>query len=684
MLEPFSTLEKAMQEHLKEMFESTNTLFFVDVDKNDLWKTYLESFPEGTDPVLRKRTEHDCSACRHFIKAFGNVISIKNNVITTIWDFGPKIAGIRYEPVVNALAAYVRNHPISDVFITTDANFGVVKNQELVGDEIVTWEHFHASLPSKFLNKTRKTNDTVRGTLHSIRDVFKRSLEEITQDSVQSVLELIASNSLYKGEEWKTVLIEFARHQKAYAKLSSIDKEFYDWEQSIIAGPVIGKIRNHSIGTLLVDISKGMDLDEAVRRYEAMVAPSNYKRPKAIFTKKMLEDAEKTVIDLGYQDSLSRRHATLEDITINNILFANRNVAKHLAGNVFKEMVKEVVVKPKTFDKIEEVPINVFVSEILPTIQKVEVLLENRHQSNLVSLIAPVNKDALSMFKWNNGFSWAYAGNIADSMKQRVKSLGGDISGVLRFSIQWNTEHDNENDFDAHCIEPNRNEIYFARKRGHASSGMLDVDIIRPSAQTKDGVAVENITWDNLSRMPEGTYQMFVHNYHHVGGRSGFTAEIEFNGQIYSFVYNKELRQSEKVPVADVIYSRRDGFKIVEKIPSSMASRKLWNMDTQQFHPVSVIMMSPNYWDGQDGIGNRHFFFMLKGCQNQESPNGFFNEYLKNDLLEHKRVFEALGSKMRVEPSENQLSGVGFSSTQKNGLVVKVEGHVNRTLKVIF
>ena len=50
--------------------------------------------------------------------------------------------------------------------------------------------------------------------------------------------------------------------------------------------------------------------------------------PKAIFTKKMLEDAKKTIEELGFLDSLGRRHATLDDITVNNILFSNRDAAK--------------------------------------------------------------------------------------------------------------------------------------------------------------------------------------------------------------------------------------------------------------------------------------------------------------------------------------------------------------------
>ena len=72
--------------------------------------------------------------------------------------------------------------------------------------------------------------------------------------------------------------------------------------------------------------------------------------------------------------------------------------------------------------------------------------------------------------------------------------------------------------------------------------------------------------------------------------------------------------------------------------------------------------------------GNKHYFFMLDGCRNPSDVRGFYNEFLSDDLTKHRKVFEMISGLMKCEPSDSQLSGLGFSSTQRNALSVKCDG----------
>ena len=678
----FSEFKKLFQKNFEEMTKDADHLFEIEIDKDEFWNLYLDSFPTGTNEVYRERREFDCSCCRHFIKSIGNAVVIKNNKVRTMWDFST--GDTTFQPVIDALNAYLLSKDVTNAYISKFDKIGTNKNfEELVDGKVTEWEHFYLELPRKFVDTSYRSIGDLQGDIRDTRNVFKRSLDEISEEAVMTVLELIASNTLYKGAEWKVILEKFLEYKRQYMALSDNEKKNFTWENASKAGVTIGRIRNHSIGTLLIDISEDVDLDVAVRKYEAIVAPSNYKRPKAIFTKKMLEEAKKTIEELGYMDSLNRRYATLDDISVNNILFSNKDAAKRISGaSVFDEMMGEVTSSPKKFSKVEEVSAEKFVSDILPTAQSLEVYLENKHVNNLVSLIAPKNKDAQTMFKWNNGFSWAYTGNMTDSMKERVKSAGGKVDGDLRFSIQWNEDGKDNCDLDAHCKEASGYEIYYSSARKPCFSptrGQLDVDIIHPG----NNIAVENITWANRRTMRPGKYKFFVHQFSG-SARNGFRAEIEFDGQIYAFDYSKSMRTYQDVDVAEITLDENGNFTIKELLPSNVSSREVWGLNTNQFVPVSVMMYSPNYWDEQQGIGNKHYFFMLKDCINPEKPNGFYNEFLKQELVQHKRVFEALGGKMAVEDVEDQLSGIGFSSTLRNDIVVKVKGATERVIKIKF
>ena len=309
--------------------------------------------------------------------------------------------------------------------------------------------------------------------------------------------------------------------------------------------------------------------------------------------------------------------------------------------------------------------------------------VETKLANNFVSLIAPTDTSAKSMFKWGNNFSWTYAGNLTDSMKERVKAAGGKIDGDLRFSIQWNEDGTDNYDLDAHCIEANGDEIMFSQYRKPSVSrlgGQLDTDVIDPKGQ----IAVENITWPDRKRMEPGEYVFFVHQYSG-SVKHGFRAEIEFDGTIYSFDYPNSMRAKERVDVATVTLDEHGNFTINCLLPEAKSTRTIWNIQTNEFVPVSVVCYSPNHWSTvEQPIGHKHLFFMLKNCINDENPSGIFNEYLTQELYNHRKVMEALGGQMRCETTDDQLSGLGFALDKRAELVVKVTGATERTFKIKF
>jgi len=183
--------------------------------------------------------------------------------------------------------------------------------------------------------------------------------------------------------------------------------------------------------------------------------------------------------------------------------------------------------------------------------------------------------------------------------------------------------------------------------------------------------------------MLEGTYEVKVNNFNKREAKDfGFDIEIECRGEVGSFNQSTSIKNKEKISVVSFTYSKSDGVKFNKNANTSMSSKEKWGLSTNKFQKVSMIMNSPNHWESN--IGNKHLFFMLEGTHNDETPRGFFNEFLSEDLDKNRRVFEILGGKLKVDSSEKQLSGVGFSSTQRNSIICKVVGKFERTLKINF
>lgn len=668
----FIKFQKAIYDHIRVLTSAGYSLVKTSVDTEEMWEYYQSSFPEGTNPMLKERREYDCNNCKHFVRRMGNVVAIDPNTFkkTSIWNV--QVEGY-YQNVAQAMNEYILAKPISHAFRSETAIIGQASTKDLVRN--VTWNHFYAEVPQTLVTIESDIASTI-GEINNIYQVVNRGLTSLTLDAAETVLELIEGNSIYRGNEFKPQVKAFISLKKKYESLEDSVKSAFVWDSVIRLGNSL-RFRNTVIGTLVEDLTDGVDLDTAVAKYESKVAPSNYKRTSSVITPRMIADAQSTIQSLGLEDDLQRRFAKETDINVSEVLFSAK--AKK-ALNVFDDLTQEASAKcdPKVLSKATTISIKEFITSVLPSLTKLELLVTNSLKSNFVSLIAPTIPRT-SLLRWDNGFSWAYNGDITDSIRETVKKFGGSVEGDLRISLSWF----NADDLDLSVVEPNGSRIYFSRKRSSQSGGTLDLDM-NGLDKHSDTEPVENIIYPDRRKMPQGVYRAIVNNFSKRSNTNpGFVLQVEFDGVIQNFIYNKAFNQNEAM--LDIEFDGV-GFKLKQVCrlleASDGPSQELWGVHTNTFVPVSLVMNSPNHW-GDNVEGNKHYMFMLEGCKNPDTPRSFFNEFLRTDLTKHRKVFEVLGSRLRVPASDEQLSGVGFNDSTNKEFVVRTFGKIQRIYKVV-
>ena len=687
---------------------ATGRLFRVELTGQQIWDLYIGSFSKENNPVFRdpNSTFHNCNHCSNFIRRYANIVAVDDNYnVVTMFDVTPDV---EYQNTVKVLSEAIRASKITEVFFETFDSLnslpyesckksnklfqlGTASNTKIYTkeeaekygivkpEEVRTFNHMHLSLDQMFVDMSGSSVEAIMGNYRDAKNVFQRAMETISLDTLELVRDLINQGSLLDGATHLHKIEQIIPLKKEYDSLPAAQRDNWCWTKSFKLP--FAKFRNELIGVLCSELSEGEEINKACQSWNKRVDPQNYMKTTAPITKKQIEEAKLFVEENGYVESFNRRFATMEDIKVSEILHANAGDGKVKSVSIFDD-VKSTSTRHKRseFEGIEEVTIDKFMKDILPTCSSIEAYFDNKHQGNLVSLTTANDKESKPIFKWSNNYSWTFNGNLAgkSQIKEAVKSAGGKIDGVLRFSITWNETGVDILDFDAHAQEPSPGEhIYYGSFKGHATpmSGMLDVDMIRPRQ-----MGVENIVWSNLSKMRDGVYSFFIRNYDG-GPNKGFKAEIEFNGEIYSYEYNKAV--SKDLNIARVTL-KAGQFTIEHLIPESgVSSKEVYGIETNQFHKVNLVCLSPNHWD-KNNVGNKHYFFMLEDCKSPVSIRGFHNENLLPELANHRKVLEVLGMTNMIEPTKKQLSGLGFNATVKDELIVKVQGTHKRMIKIKF
>lgn len=687
----FVPFGKAIHDNFVKLSKNKN-LFVVGEDYHEISAAYLSFFPEGSNPIYKTRTEHDCSCCKSFLHNIGGVVALDKGKRISIWDMPESqllTLPVHYQEVVKQMSAWVHSQPITSIFATAEPSYGKDRTIQLIPGQppkTITHNHFSAKVPDNFFKKADVGK--VKGLVNTNVQTLKRGLTELKRQALVDTLAFIADkdNPIYRGEEFKPAVKNFLETLDAYE--ASGKSEDFLWENAVTSHA--HGFRNSAIGTLVVDLSDGVPEDKAIASYEVKVAPENYQRPKPVITAKMASEAMATLAKLGLESSLERRMAKLSDISIGNVLWVNNDSKAKMRGSIESILFQAAAKSTKPVDEsnVVQLQIDEFMTKVLPDAVDMEIQLGNNHLGNLMTLTAPVHADAGQLFKWNNGLAWSYKGGITDSeLRKQVAARGGSVTGAFRFSHQWNYDLRNASLMDLHVLIPGwrgkekvgKHDEYGTpvrvgwNCRTHEPTGAVqDVDYVQPAPVGY--VPVENITFPDLARMPNGNYVCAIHNWQlRSPTQGGFKAEIEFGGQVFEYERKEPMANKEWQKVATVTL-KNGVFTIEHHMKPSSSQKEEWGVKTQTFTKVNTVMYSPNHWDGQ-ATGNRHWFFILDGCKNPEPARGIYNEFLKPELEQHRRVFELLGSKTSCPVSDDQLSGVGFSSTKRDSVLVRVKGH---------
>ena len=184
----FSLVKKQLQDNFQSILSLTPYLFYVSIDRDEVWNQYLTGFEQE---VMQ---EHNCNSCKSFLRQYAGIVGIINGERVSIWD-GLTVDN-EYQKSIDNLRNYIHSLPITDVFMNEFASCGTDKNVDKVSG--VVWQHFYINLPGKFVVRAKEI-DSRRGELRTNKETFMRSLEELSIDSTETVLDLIAQGSLYRG-----------------------------------------------------------------------------------------------------------------------------------------------------------------------------------------------------------------------------------------------------------------------------------------------------------------------------------------------------------------------------------------------------------------------------------------------------------------------------------------------------
>lgn len=285
---------------IKTRFDSTinagfTKLFYTTTHKKAaLFDIFLNALP------AEARQHYNCSTCRSFVYEYGDLVAISETgaLYSALWCEGstPKF----FKEAVKALRQYVELQKVAGLFTSSKTTLGTPVTEE--------WYHMSVEFPYTFRYRSTVTQQDFKMLIGALCDY--------SMNAVEVALKMVRSESLYRGNvisnqlEWfHTVLTKWNAPHVSYTYRNNLV-----WKMLAEVSPSYCHIKNGMLGSLLDDISAGMNIDIIKSRFNAKMDPTQYQRPQAAPEVGNIKELMKYIEENNFDNSFARRFATIDDL----------------------------------------------------------------------------------------------------------------------------------------------------------------------------------------------------------------------------------------------------------------------------------------------------------------------------------------------------------------------------------
>lgn len=430
---PFDQFATAIQAHFAKVVANGQPIFTCKPSSN-LYDVYLDSFHSADE-----RQHHTCHCCRQFIERFGNLVVIDPETgkqQSAIWPDSSYDFPAEYQGAATDLRYEVAHAKVDGVFVAKEKTWGT--------PEAGGFSHFHLKPPASLLHRDRLlTPYQVMAQKKQDFGTLSHGLADFTMETVKTAMSLLETDSLYRSEK----VVGPARFLlNLHALIDGIKNRALRsnliWLAVALAPVGFATPRSSMVGTLLEDIAEGMSFETVKRRFASKMHPLQYQRPQAPTRAGNIAQAEKIVEQLGIANSLKRRFARLDEMRL--LWSPKAKVEQPKAGGVFSHLMQSERAAPQLTAKFGAITWAKFASKVLPTAERISVLLEGN--MNFCGVVTAVDPDAPPILQWDhednrNPVSWyVYNGGSNPHQWGLTQGRWEDVAGISLKPCMWNGE----------------------------------------------------------------------------------------------------------------------------------------------------------------------------------------------------------------------------------------------------